>query len=101
MSDPQRSAPLSWASAGAFRRHFWQPPRAHGDVITHVQSRVSLVVSRQPPPRQSSPTVPLSMAHLFRAERPPVDTPTSMTTPTTSRSEPRTSKPTSAADSHR
>ena len=33
MSDPQRSAPLSWASAGAFRRHFWQPPRAHGDVI--------------------------------------------------------------------
>ena len=33
MSDPQRSAPISWASAGAFRRHFWQPPRAHGDVI--------------------------------------------------------------------
>ena len=25
--------PLSWASAVAFRRYFWQPPRAHGDVI--------------------------------------------------------------------
>jgi low temperature requirement protein LtrA len=33
MPDPQGSAPISWASAGAFRRHFWQPPRAHGDVI--------------------------------------------------------------------
>ena len=33
MPDPQGSAPLSWASAAAFRRHFWQPPRAHGDVI--------------------------------------------------------------------
>lgn len=33
MPDPQGSAPLSWASAVAFRRHFWQPPRAHGDVI--------------------------------------------------------------------
>lgn len=28
-----RAWPRSWASAGAFRRHFWQPPRAHGDVI--------------------------------------------------------------------
>jgi len=33
MPNPRRSAPLSWASATAFRRHFWQPPRAHGDVI--------------------------------------------------------------------
>ena len=33
MPDAER-APLSrWASAGAFRHHFWQPPRAHGDVI--------------------------------------------------------------------
>lgn len=24
---------VSWASAGAFGRSFWQPPRAHGDVI--------------------------------------------------------------------
>jgi low temperature requirement protein LtrA len=33
MPDPRGSAPLSRASAAAFRRHFWQPPRAHGDVI--------------------------------------------------------------------
>jgi low temperature requirement protein LtrA len=33
MSSPEGSAPLSWASAAAFRRYFWQPPRAHGDVI--------------------------------------------------------------------
>ena len=33
MPDPQRSAPISWGSAAAFRRYFWQPPRAHGDVI--------------------------------------------------------------------
>ena len=33
MPEPQGSAPLSWSSAAAFRRHFWQPPRAHGDVI--------------------------------------------------------------------
>jgi low temperature requirement protein LtrA len=33
MPDARGSAPLSWASAAAFRRHFWQPPRAHGDVI--------------------------------------------------------------------
>jgi low temperature requirement protein LtrA len=33
MPDPLRSAALSWASAAAFRRYFWQPPRAHGDVI--------------------------------------------------------------------
>ena len=33
MPDPQESAPLSWASAAAFRRHFWQPLRAHGEVI--------------------------------------------------------------------
>lgn len=33
MSSPEESAPLSWASAAAFRRYFWQPPRAHGDVI--------------------------------------------------------------------
>jgi hypothetical protein len=30
---PTGGRPLSWASAAAFRRHFWQPPRAHGDVI--------------------------------------------------------------------
>jgi low temperature requirement protein LtrA len=29
----QASAHLSWASAAAFRRHFWKPPRAHGEVI--------------------------------------------------------------------
>jgi hypothetical protein len=29
----QASARLSWESAAAFRRYFWQPPRAHGDVI--------------------------------------------------------------------
>jgi low temperature requirement protein LtrA len=34
MPDPLGSAaPLSWRSAAAFRRYFWQPPRAHGDVI--------------------------------------------------------------------
>ncbi len=33
MPDLTGSSPLSWASAVAFRRHFWQPPRAHGDVI--------------------------------------------------------------------
>jgi low temperature requirement protein LtrA len=33
MPDPQGSGPLSWATAAAFRRYFWQPPRAHGDVI--------------------------------------------------------------------
>ncbi|MEP7035289.1 MAG: low temperature requirement protein A [Actinomycetota bacterium] len=33
MPDPQGSASLSWASARAFRHYFWQPPRAHGDVI--------------------------------------------------------------------
>ncbi|MBG6059028.1 low temperature requirement protein LtrA [Cryobacterium sp. MP_M5] len=33
MSNQPGGAPLSWASAAAFRRHFWQPPRAHGDVI--------------------------------------------------------------------
>jgi low temperature requirement protein LtrA len=32
MPGTQRS-PRSWGSAMAFRRHFWQPPRAHGDVI--------------------------------------------------------------------
>ncbi len=31
--DTQSSAPLSWASAAAFHRHFWQPPGAHGDVV--------------------------------------------------------------------
>ncbi|MGW5241527.1 low temperature requirement protein A [Monashia sp. NPDC004114] len=29
----QASVRLSFESAGAFRRHFWKPPRAHGDVI--------------------------------------------------------------------
>ncbi len=29
----QASTRLSWESAAAFRRHFWKPPRAHGDVI--------------------------------------------------------------------
>ncbi len=29
----QASVRLSFESAGAFRRHFWMPPRAHGDVI--------------------------------------------------------------------
>ena len=33
MPDPQRGARRSWSSAAALRRHFWQPPRAHGDVI--------------------------------------------------------------------
>ena len=33
MPDPQKSARRSWSSAAALRRHFWQPPRAHGDVI--------------------------------------------------------------------
>lgn len=33
MPDPEGSAPLSWAAAAAFRRYFWRPPRAHGDVI--------------------------------------------------------------------
>lgn len=33
MSNPQRRAPLSWASTVEFHRYFWQPPRAHGDVI--------------------------------------------------------------------
>ena len=33
MSSPEGRAPLSWASAAAFRRYFWQPPRAHGEVI--------------------------------------------------------------------
>jgi low temperature requirement protein LtrA len=33
MPAPQTSVRLSWQSAGAFRRHFWKPPRAHGEVI--------------------------------------------------------------------
>ncbi len=33
MVDPQGRPPLSWSSAVAFHRHFWQPPRAHGDAI--------------------------------------------------------------------
>ena len=33
MPDSKGSPPLSWGSAAAFRRYFWQPPRAHGDVI--------------------------------------------------------------------
>jgi len=33
MPDHKGNAPLSRASAAAFRRYFWQPPRAHGDVI--------------------------------------------------------------------
>jgi len=33
MPDPTGSIPLSWGSVAAFRRYFWQPPRAHGDVI--------------------------------------------------------------------
>ncbi len=33
MPDPQGNAPVSWASVVAFHRYFWQPPRAHGDVI--------------------------------------------------------------------
>lgn len=33
MPHPRGSSPLSRAYAAAFRRHFWQPPRAHGDVI--------------------------------------------------------------------
>jgi len=33
MPDPQGSARISWASAAAFGRYFWQPPRAHGEVI--------------------------------------------------------------------
>ena len=30
---PTGGCPLSRASVAAFHRHFWQPPRAHGDVI--------------------------------------------------------------------
>ena len=33
LPDAERAAPSRWASARAFRHHFWQPPRAHGDVI--------------------------------------------------------------------
>ena len=33
MPDGEAGARISRASAAAFRRHFWQPPRAHGDVI--------------------------------------------------------------------
>lgn len=33
MPHPKEGSPRSRASAGALRRHFWQPPRAHGDVI--------------------------------------------------------------------
>ena len=33
MPAQQSSVRLSFESAGAFRRHFWKPPRAHGDVI--------------------------------------------------------------------
>lgn len=33
MPTPRRSGSLSLTSASAFRRYFWQPPRAHGDVI--------------------------------------------------------------------
>ena len=33
MPDPLGSARISRASAAAFRRYFWQPPRAHGEVI--------------------------------------------------------------------
>ncbi|QGN57477.1 low temperature requirement protein A [Nostocoides sp. HKS02] len=29
----QASTRLTWESAAAFRRHFWKPPRAHGEVI--------------------------------------------------------------------
>ncbi|MGV8978778.1 MAG: low temperature requirement protein A [Cellulomonas sp.] len=32
MPTPRRDR-LSWAVATAFRRHFWRPPRAHGEVI--------------------------------------------------------------------
>ena len=33
MWSTEGGSPFSWASAAAFRRYFWQPPRAHGDVI--------------------------------------------------------------------
>jgi low temperature requirement protein LtrA len=33
MPDPNGSPQFAWASAAAFRRYFWRPPRAHGDVI--------------------------------------------------------------------
>jgi low temperature requirement protein LtrA len=33
MPPSKAGATLTWASARAFRRHFWQPPRAHGDVV--------------------------------------------------------------------
>lgn len=33
MPDPQVGGLLSRASVAAFHRYFWQPPRAHGDVI--------------------------------------------------------------------
>jgi len=33
MPDRKGRAPLSRASGEAFRRYFWQPPRAHGEVI--------------------------------------------------------------------
>lgn len=33
MPTPRRRGPLSLTSASAFRRYFWQPPRAHGDII--------------------------------------------------------------------
>lgn len=33
MPDRRGSGALSWATTAAFRRHFWQPPRAHGEVV--------------------------------------------------------------------
>jgi low temperature requirement protein LtrA len=33
MPNPQKIARRSWPSASTMRRHFWQPPRAHGDAI--------------------------------------------------------------------
>lgn len=33
MPQPAPNGQLSWTSARAFFRYFWQPPRAHGDVI--------------------------------------------------------------------
>ena len=37
LPDAGRAAPSRWASARAFRHHFWQPPRAHGDVVAGRQ----------------------------------------------------------------
>lgn len=34
MADPAWTAALNRRSIAAFGRHFWQPPRAHGDIIT-------------------------------------------------------------------